>query len=298
LPLAAASRLLFLIARFCLRCLTRLHFSLARRDATAWRFLTGDLVRRPLALAVVMTEGPRWNTHAAIARVGPLPVGETMELDLADAVSRVRSWTIVVYSFPGHGTVASLGPHDLPSDGTGRMRVSLPPGRYSLILRYYAPAPGTCLPTVSCDAQPVVADSLVPVTVNDFYRELARRRSVLYTLLHYHAFAVLKHRDRLPDRFVERIYLPVGNPETQFRYGVLLPHETLQVQTTDSLRQDWDVYVTVYGLASFPLAWQTIDTLDCRLGPFGRRCTYLIRLHPRSASGAPPTDLRVVRLPE
>ncbi len=283
LPLAIASRCLFLIVRFFLRKMARLHYSREKDQAVTWRMLSADLLQHPLALPVVMTEGPRWNTHAVIGRVGPLPVRESIDLEIGLADSSAHAWTIVIYSFPDHRTVASLGPKDRSGEENW-IRVPLRPGRYSLILRYYTPSAGASLPAVGVDGQPLVANRPVPTDINDFYADLIKRRRGFYFLLHYHAFVALRHRAWLPRRLVERVYLPVGNPETSFRYGALQRRDVLNVRLTQRDLETRDVYVTVYDVASFPVAWQRIESMDCRLGPFQRRCTYLVRIHPRSAT--------------
>jgi hypothetical protein len=281
-PLAVASRLLFLVTRCCLRRIARLHFHFAQQDASRWRLLNDDLLRQPLALAVVMTEGPRWNTHALIGRVGPLSVNKTLGLQTSLADASARAWTVVVYSFPSHRTVATLQPAG-QADEDGWTRVTLPKGRYSLILRYYEPSATTRLPAVVVDEEPQVTPRSVAPDPNDFYQTLRRRRSFFHVMLHYHAFVTLKFRQWLPSKFVERVYLPVGNPETHFRFGALDTTDRLKIRVTQNCLDSYDAFLTVYDLASFPITWQPIVANEIELGPFQQRCTFLVRLHPRRA---------------
>jgi hypothetical protein len=289
LPLAVASRLLFQITRFVLRRIARLHYRRAADDARRWRLLNADLLARRFALPVVMTEGPRWNTHATIGRVGPLSVRSSLEVQTSLADASARAWTIVVYTFPNHRTIATMGPADRCS-GEDWTKIPLPPGRYSLILRYYKPSPQATLPTVRIDGQPSVDSMGVPEDTNAFYERLASRRNLFYVMLHYHAFFALKYRARLPRQMVERVYLPVGNPQTCFRYGALGPSDVLRVALAPAVLDACDAYVTVYDVGSFPVAWQEIESVGCRLGPFQRRCTFLIRLHRRLPAAPLPRE--------
>lgn len=294
LPLAVASRSAFYIVRFVLRRLARLHYRRARCDATSWRVLNDQLLQRRLALSVVMTEGPRWNTHAVIARAGPLSVRNCMQVQVAEAQASAASWTLVVYSFPGHRTIAVLGPEDAHASKQSAA-ISLPPGRYSLIVRYYQPNCTATLPAVSVDGDETVASGAVPEGTNDFYQHLSNRRTWFHVVLHYHAFIALKYRNWLPRRLVERVFLPVGNPETLFHYGALQPQDALQIEIADRVLDQWDAYITVYDLASFPLDWRRIASTDFQLDPFGCRCTFLVRLHRKSIGAPAPAegDIRI-----
>ncbi len=289
LPLAIGSRLALVIVRFFLRRLARIHYRRAGSEAVAWRLLDEQLLQRRFALPVVMTEGPRWNTHAIIGRVGPLSVRNGIEVQVSQAEASASSWTIVVYSFPDHRTIAALGPEDgLPDKQWAT--VSLPGGRYSLILRYYDPTPAATLPAVRADGHSAVASTPVPSNTNAFYEHLSQRRNILYAMLHYHAFVALKYRSWLPRRLVERVYLPVGNPETLFHYGALQPRDSLHLEISQRVLDSWDAYITVYDIASFPVTWQRIESTDFQLEPFRQRCTFLIRLHRQSTTASVPRE--------
>ena len=294
LPLAIGSRLALVIVRFFLRRLARIHYRRAGGEAVVWRLLDAQLLQRRFALPVVMTEGPRWNTHAVIGRVGPLSVRNGMEVQVSQAEVSASSWTIVIYSFPDHRTIAALGPEDTAPDKQWTS-VALPTGRYSLILRYYEPTSTAALPSVRADGEALVPSTPVPIDTNAFYERLSQRRNIFYAILHYHAFVALKYRSWLPRRLVERVYLPVGNPETLFHYGALQPRDALHLEIAQRVLDAWDAYITVYDIASFPLASQRIESTNCQLEPFGQCCTFLIRLHRQSTAAPSPAkdDVRV-----
>ena len=277
-----------------LRRIVRVHFRWAPDEAVRWRLLSGELLRQPWALPVVMTEGPRWNTHATIGRIGPLLVRESLRLQTSQADAAARTWTIVMYTFPGHRTVASLGsPDESPPDGW--QLLALPPGRYCLIARYYEPTPSAVLPAIEVDGagRRICSGS---GRHQRFLSRLGTSPPTVLAMLHYHAYVALKYRPWLPARWVEGMYLPVGNPETRFQYGALAANERLEIRVGQAARRSADVYVTVYNLASFPVASKTVGDECCRLGPLGGACTYLVRIHPRRNVPRLPDELDVTVL--
>ena len=293
-PLAVGSRILFVITRWILRRVANLKLR-RQGQSTCWQLLGQDLLDRRFALPVIMTEGPRWNTHATIARIGPLDVRESLEIRIEQAATSTRAWTIVLYKFPRHATEQVIGPQDLDHATSGWIERSLSPGSYSLIVRYYGPEPDAILPAIRVDNEPTVETTAVPAETNDFYHGLSQRRRFFYLWLHYHAYVMLRRRNRLPASLVRRVYLPVGNPETTFRYGALEAEQTLIVDQSERLQRTHDVYITFYDLASFPLRWQRLTESHHQWEPLHQRCTYLMRLHRRTADEDEPndTDLKI-----
>ena len=116
------------------------------------------------------------------------------------------------------------------------------------------------LPAVLVDGQPGLALLEMPADLNTFYADLARRRSVFYFLLHYYVWVLLRYAAYLPQKWVEREYLPVGNPGTHFLYGHVYKGDRISVEMDPELLGTHDVYLTVYSRASFPLMWTHIVT--------------------------------------
>ena len=56
----------------------------------------------------------------------------------------------------------------------------------------------------------------------------------------------------------------------------------MQISIARGCLEAFDVYITIYDLASFPLVWKRLEADRSELGPFLRRCTFLIRFHPKS----------------
>src|SRR5205823_3634281 len=135
-PFALLSFLLFKVVQWIMRRLANLHYRRRKEQAFRWHPLSAETMRNPLALPLLMTSAPRWNPHAIIATLGPLPVQNTLSIDVAAAWRSEASWSIVVYTFPGFRTVTSLDSLDSPADAPTQT-LTLKPGRYWIGLRYY-----------------------------------------------------------------------------------------------------------------------------------------------------------------
>lgn len=276
-PLAIGSYLFFKVTRFILRRLATLHFAVLRRDAKCWQIFSEEFLGRPLVLPAVMVEGPRWNTHALIVRAGPLKVERSIEIHLPTAFRSASSWTVVVYRFPGHRTVESIGSVDVSPDDEW-CSLAVEPGRYALVLRYYDWNAAAALPEVRVDGRAALASIPVPADANEFYHRLRQRRNLFYRMLHYYVYVLLEHGDRLPHRLVEKEYLPVGNPQTRFAYGIVPRGRRLVVAADSTLLAAGDIYLTLYDRASFPVEWDRLVEPEHSTGPFDQDCMYLVRV--------------------
>jgi Family of unknown function (DUF6208) len=291
-PLALASFVLFRAFRWFMRRLTNLFFALRKGQALRWRPLCAQSLRNPLALPVFMTSAPRWNPHAVTATLGPLTVRQSLMIDVAEARRSARSWSVVVYTFPNFQTITALD-SDAESGDEKVRTVPLPPGRYWLGLRYYHCAIEAVLPAVELDGAPSVAAQPVPPDVNAFYAGLARRRGWFYFVLHYYVWVLLRYSRSLPARFVEREYLPVGNPGTRFQFGVVRRGERVRVEVEPHMLATHDVYLTVYSRSSLPVAWGPVTTPDHLGEPCARHGHFLVRIHRRRAGVAEKPDVGV-----
>ncbi len=278
-PLALLSFLLFKVVQWLMRRLANLHYRRRKEQAFRWHPLSVETLKNPLALPLLMTSAPRWNPHAIIATLGPLPVQEGLTIDVAAARQSAASWSIVVYTFPGFRTITSIDSLVCPSDVSSQT-LTLKPGRYWIGLRYYRWTEAVTLPGMQVDGRPAVEPMPLPADVNAFYQELSRS-SWWYFALHYHAWLVLRWKAWLPRRFVERVFLPVGNPGTQFDYGVLEKGERLRIELSDDVPCDADVYLTIYSRASFPVAWERVTQGCLESATVEKPRMYLIRVHPR-----------------
>lgn len=286
LPLAFASFIFHRVVKFAMRGLIKLHDARNRGEARKW-LLLADLVARPAAMPVIMTTGPRWNTHAIIATLSPVSVNKTLEIDVASAERSARSWTIVVCTYPEQRTVTSVGTLASPFPN-GTAQLQLAPGKYWLGLRYYEWKDDVELPAVRADGRTVSESLAVPADANGFYRDLQKKNSNLfYVALHYYVFVLLRYRIWFPQKFVEREFLPLGNPETNFYFGALRQGERLNISFAPRLSDGWNVLLTLYDTGSFPIASEHIRKSGYEIAADRGDCTYLVRVHRVSAPAEP-----------
>jgi hypothetical protein len=94
--------------------------------------------------------------------------------------------------------------------------------------------------------------------------------------------ALLRHRRWFPSAFVEREYLPAGNPQTTFHYGSVRAGARLAIDLAPHLWQTNDVYLTVYNRASFPVLSKRLTGPGQEMPRVDVDGTYLVRVHART----------------
>lgn len=252
-----------------------------------WRTVS-EMLRQPAALPYVMVTGPRWNTHAAIAGLGPIDVRSSLTLDVACAARSAQMWTLVIYESSTLRTIAAIDGTQVDPDGAGS-EWRLAPGRYALILRYYHPGPDAMLPGVVIDGRPMIGARALP-DERAYLEQIRGQDGLLYLWLQYYAYALVRCRRFVPEAVVRRHFLPVGNPETQFLFGAVSRDDILTIDVSQAGADGHGVYVTVYNRASFPLFWAEIEGARYTSGVMPCSGTFLIRIH-RALRSAPVLDL-------
>jgi hypothetical protein len=243
--------------------------------------VSAEFLASPMKLLWAMTRA-RWNLHALVAIAGPFEVQTTLSLFLEDLCQSAQSWTVVVYTLPSYQTLTSISSLKVIHQ-QGWESLSLPPGRYLLGLRYYHWQSTLSLPAVQVDQVQAIATQKIsaPADINGFYRTLIQRKNCIHSSLNYYVFNLLRYRHWLPTPFVEQVFLPVPNPETQFYYGALQPNESLLIELEPSLLTTHRVYFSLYSRECFPLDWYLITTANHSTTPSQVKSIYLIRVHPK-----------------
>lgn len=277
LPLAALSLIFYRQSRALFRFAMQRNNIRHPETTRRWRVISDEMLKMPIALPAVMTTGPRWNTHAIIASVGPLEVKQSLELDPRTAIHSAKSWSVVVCTFPGMQTITHVGSASLDENG------SLPPvrlsaGVYWLALRYYHWTDNPELPAVRVDGTDVVAAEPLNPAANDFYKDLPSRSRFIYLAMHYHAWIFLRYPDLFPAGFAAKQYLPLGNPDTEFYFGCTDRHESVRIDAAPEVFRCHNVYLTVYSRASFPLISKQITETENVITP-QIPATWLVRVH-------------------
>jgi hypothetical protein len=294
--LSLASFVFFKTTKFVMRRLIVLNSRLNRRRAHRWNVFSAEALNLPFP--AIMTSGPRWNPHAFIAGAGPFVMKESVSVDVEAAIASAKSWTMVFYSFPKQWTVAHVGALDGPFPSRWRS-VALAPGKYSVALRYYHCPDTVQLPEIQADGISVIPGMSVSSSNREFYEILARRRSRFYLCLQYYVFPLLRRKGLASHGFIEREFLPMGNPETLFRYGALDRGEALDIGLAPGLLATHDLYFTLYTRDSFPARWYQIQENRHLTAPAEEDGFYLVRIQKRSPadsrSDGAAIDIRTVR---
>jgi hypothetical protein len=273
IPLALLSFAFYKVIRLFMRLFVRLFPAVGRQKNNVWRILNAEALQSRFVLPVLMTSAPRWNTHAIIAIAGPWTVSNSIQLVFPEGVEASMSWTVNRIS--DHEIVASGN----VCNDSDHQTITLSPGSYRLTLRCYDGQGTVQLPRVCVDGVEMVAATAVPPDTNNFYHNLARRSNLFYLSLHYYVATLLRYEGWLPQSFIEREYLPVGNPQTKFYFGFLRAGESLTIAMEQELLQTHNLYFTLYNRASFPISWYPLQDQEHKTVPCRTDSMYLLRAH-------------------
>ncbi|MGK7949133.1 MAG: DUF6208 family protein [Xenococcaceae cyanobacterium] len=282
IPLSLLSFFFYKITKFIIGNLFTIYLAINKDKASQWRVLSQETIDSPLTLPVLMTKGPRWNTHAIIGTLGPFSVEKSISLDLESTNNSARSWIAVIYSFPSYKTITSIK-SDRVNPKDKWFNLELKPGKYSLGLRYYNWLDKINMPAIKVDDRELTSSLYVSQDINKFYHNLIEAKNWFYSSLHYYIFTILKLRKWLPESFVRKEYLPVGAPDTFFAYNYLDPEQTLQIEFTPEIINNFNIYFTFYDRSSLPLSWCQIDEEKYILPPTEKQGYYLLRIRPTSS---------------
>jgi hypothetical protein len=296
-PLSLASFVFYRGMRFALRRLIVLNSRLNRRRAHQWHVLSAETLNLPLALPALMTSGPRWNPHAILAGAGPFVVRESVEVNIEQPAASAKSWTLVFYRFPDQRTAAHIGTLQGPFAGRWQS-IKLAPGKYSIALRYYGWSDTITFPEIRADGTGAIPARSISGGNNDFYKDLQKRRSRLYLWLHYYVYNLLRGKTSIPGVSAGREFLPMGNPETEFRYGALQRGQSLRLTVPAPTLATHHVYFTLYTRDSFPARWYRIEESSHVTEPAREDGFYLMRVHRQSqATAAGAAAIQIETLP-
>ena len=291
-PFALVSFLFYKIMRVIMRLLIVLNSKRKGPLGYVWAVVSAEPFRMKLALPAIMTTAPRWNTHAIIGGVGPFQVRESIRINTATLQESAGSWTVVVHSFPWQKLAGMAGSVDGPFPDRW-ITISLAPGTYNLVTRLYKRSSQIALPEIEIDGKPAIPSRPVDPNTNDFYKDLPARRGFFYLCLHFYIYTFL--RLGVPKWLIEPELLPMGNPETQFKYGAVKRGEGLRFQIPAAVLTQQDIYFTLYTRDSFPSRSFPITAESLTMEPVAESGFYLVRLH-RKAPGCQRIDLEQVRI--
>lgn len=282
-PLVCSSFIFFRVVR---KLLLRLRNARDRgHESLRWRTLS-EALDQPLALPYVMVTGPRWNPHALIASVGPFQLTQRLRIRVDTARRAAQMWTLVIYSTADSRTITAID-SSVVADSDVWYEHTIPPGRYTGILRYYEWSAMPMLPALEIDDQQRVPERAVSTHENDYLTRIRDKHGMFYAGLHYYMVEVLRLRYYLPEAFIRREYLPVGNPETAFYHGYLQRGQCVEITSSQGIPNGYRLYLTIYNRSSFPVFWSTVESLPYRTSPAENTGSYLLRLHAQGAIASP-----------
>ena len=280
IPLAILSFVFYKIMKLAIGILFTVYLAINKTKASQWRFFSAKMIAAPLILPVLMTKGPRWNTHAVIGTLGPFKVEKEFALDIESANKSAGSWIAVVYSFPTYKTITSIESNKITSNDKW-YSVKVKPGKYTLGIRYYNCSESLQLPAIKVDGNNFVNPQVMPSNVNNFYYDLIKAKNWFYSSLHYYIFTILKLRGILPESFIRGEYLPVGAPDTFFAYNYLEAQQQLKLNFAPEIVDNCNIYFTLYDRSSLPLSWEQITSTEYSLKAPESNGYYLLRIRPQ-----------------
>lgn len=256
---------------------------LFKSDSKTWKLFI-ERLSNPVGIPYAMFNAPRWNTHAFIASIGPISIEKNIKLDFSEINKHCSSWTFIVYRIPKNKTCKVLTSISIDKL---QNHIHLEKGKYSLVFRCYEVSYPLVLPAIEIDeGKFYVEKRTVSQSVPVFPESIINRKSLFYTFVHYYLHFTFKNSVLTNNQFLEREYLPVGNPETTYKFGYFQTNQALAFQFNTS-EKDYLAYMTCYNTSSFPIFTEKIELSsdsEYHIPEFDCDGTYLIRLIPLSAN--------------
>ena len=281
IPAALLSLILFKTVRLLLRILANINASFQQKTAFSWLVYSNELLRKPLILASILVTGPRWNPHVIAAGFGPVNIQESLEIEIKSCIASSQSWSIGIYTFPQAKAIKYIG-SDTSNLEDEWCKIKLDPGKYTFGLRYYHWSAPINLPRVKIDGVNVNNSQSINIAkVNDYLENLIERDNLFYRCLNYYIFTLLLCQKWLPQAWIKKEYLPVGDPNNEFLYGVIYKNYSLILELKELLLEYYDVYLTIYNRSSLPVIWCQIQQEKYKIPRSEQDGFYLVRLRPK-----------------
>ncbi|MBE9033675.1 DUF6208 family protein [aff. Roholtiella sp. LEGE 12411] len=280
-PLALLSLIFFKTVRLLLRTLVNINANFNKKQSFRWLVFSGEMLKKSLILTSLLVTGPRWNPHVIAAGAGPFDVKESLAIDIKSCLDSAQSWTIGIYSFPQAKAIQHIASH-----GSNFLeqwhQLKLDPGQYTLGIRYYNWSEKVELPAINVDEHQIINTQLINSgSVNDYFNKLIERDNIFYRCLNDYIFILLICQKWLPKKWVLKEYLPVGDTNNEFLYGVIYKACSLNLQINSSLLNNYDVYLTIYNRSSLPVIWYQIKSEKHTTPVVEKDGFYLVRLRPK-----------------
>ncbi|NEP12053.1 MAG: hypothetical protein F6K14_17960 [Symploca sp. SIO2C1] len=283
IPLAFLSWIFFKVVRLSIRTLVSIYNSSNKKKVYKWLIFSEELLKKPLILPSLLTTGPRWNPHAIAAGAGPFFVKESLAIEISACIASAQSWSIGIYKFPEAKAVKYLASNNNANYQEKWHELKLETGNYTLGLRYYNWYDEVNLPATNVDGNQIInTESVDGGNVNNYFHNLIARDNLFYRSLNYYIFPLLVCQQWLPQEWVRKEYLPVGDPNNEFIYGFIYKSYSLHLKLNPLLLANYDVYLTIYNCSSLPITFCQINTEKYTTPAIETDSFYLMRLRPKS----------------
>ncbi|MGD1805495.1 DUF6208 family protein [Dapis sp. BLCC M126] len=281
-PLGLLSLIFFKTVRLSLRTLFSIATNSNKQKVYKWLVFSEELLKKPLILPSLLTTGPRWNPHAIAAGAGPFAVKESLTIEISSCVASAQSWSIGIYKFPEAKAVKYIASNSSNLQEQWH-ELKLESGKYTLGLRYYNWYDKVSLPAINVDGNPMInTESVDSGNVNNYFQNLRERDNTFYRFLNYYIFTILICQKWLPKEWVRAEYLPVGDPNNEFLYGVVYKDYSLSLELNSLLLANYDVYLTIYNRSSLPISFAQVHTEKYTTPGIETDGFYLLRLRSKS----------------
>ncbi len=278
IPAAFLSFIFFKTVRLLLRTLANINASINKKTVFRWLVYSDELLRKPLILPAILVTGPRWNPHAIAAGLGPFDVKESLAIEVKSCVASAQSWSIGIYTFPEAASIQHITFHHLNLEEEWT-QLKLNPGKYTLGLRYYHWSEHINLPAIKIDENNATKTQLINIDdVNNYLENLTKRDHIFYRCLNYYIFTLLMCQKWLPQEWVRKEYLPVGDTNNEFFYGVVYKNYSFCVEIKPVLLNNYDIYLTIYNRSSLPVIWCQIQEEKYTIPVVEQDGFYLVRI--------------------
>eukprot|EP00967_Tisochrysis_lutea_P000091 scaffold134_cov29-Tisochrysis_lutea.AAC.2 len=256
IPLSLSSYLLYVVYRAFL--LSIRDGTLAREPCFGWTdSLYASLVapgeRKFGAVSAAIAFGPRWNTHTNVHTLRvEMPASGEAVFEVENLRQSGFSWQIVVYD-ERQTTLATLS---VAQQGPEWLQLHVHARRVAhLLIRPYVFGDRTSvvLPRVRLNGEDVAGCVQFSRERLHFNHQLREYEYAHFWALQWHVYPLLCCSSWLPPKLVRRVYLPVGNPETQWLYGPVHEGYALCFVVDERVLSEHLVFCTVYDRASFPV---------------------------------------------
>jgi hypothetical protein len=190
------------------------------------------------------------------------------------------SWGVEIYDLQ-YRTVATYK----SKTGESRNTISLAPGWYEFLHRFYTDGDALYCPEIVIDnGSQVIESRIFPNEKQDFEKiltNLRKERNPSFLWQQYYIFHWVKTMTEDNEEKVRNEFLPMGDPHTIFVYEFLPKDTLLALSISSESLSHYRVYVQYLNEMSLPVYWTQVLNTEWRGEKSQEDGAYFIRFVPR-----------------